>query len=98
MKEKQHITIHIADVAPLDLSIDPEKEEMVRQTAQNVTMAWQQLSKQFKGKKNSKEVLAMVAFQYARRYYEQIELADAEAESLAQAEKAFDDILLDVNV
>lgn len=98
MKEKQHITIQIADVAPLDLSIEPEKEEMIRKTAQNVTTIWQQFSKQFKGKKNSKEVLAMVAFQFAKSYYELIEQADAEAESLAQAEKAFDDILLDVNV
>ncbi|MDE6396188.1 MAG: cell division protein ZapA [Muribaculaceae bacterium] len=70
MKErKQNITIRIADVAPLSLTISLNDEEIVRHAERQVNKLWSQWSSDF-SIRSSKEVLAMVAYQFARRYYE----------------------------
>ena len=70
MKErKQNITIRISDVEPISLTISLDDEEMVRHAERQVNKVWSQWRSDFHTR-SSKEVLAMVAYQFARRYYE----------------------------
>lgn len=93
MKEKQHITIHIADVPPLDLQIKPQEEEQCRITEKRVNKLWSAWSKKFEDK-SSKEILAMIAYQYAKIYDTLVAQVNSNEEGLVKAEKAIDDILL----
>lgn len=95
MDKKQHITIRIADASPIDLHIERDQEEQTRQIAANINQIWAQWSEQFK-EKSSRDVLAMVAFRYAQVYHRLLDQVNANEAALADAEKALDDILLDV--
>lgn len=95
MKEKQHITIRIADCAPIDLNIQPDKEALYRKIESEMNMIWAQWSSDFKDR-SSKEILAMVAFRYAQVYYDLLESINADKAAIADAEAALDRILLDV--
>lgn len=96
MKEKQHITINIADATGISLDIPRDKEALARKAGQNVNRMWAQLGSQYKDLK-SHDLLAMVAFRYAQVYYELLDKVQAEEEALAEVEKAFDKILLSVD-
>ncbi len=95
MKDKQHITIHIADAAPIDMEISPAKEELIRKIEKDVNLMWAQWRRAFPDKRSS-DVLAMAAFRYAQVYYEHIEKLKQEEEAMAKAVAALDSILLDV--
>lgn len=92
MREQQKITIKIADVAPISLSVKPSEEEFVRDAERNVNRVWQVWSRQYSNK-SSKEVLAMVAYQFARIYYQMLHTVDSEARILADYEKELDRLL-----
>lgn len=68
MKE-QHITLKIADVAPMSINIDRDTEELVREAERAVNRVWSIWRRDF-SEKTSKEVLAMTAYQYAKLYYQ----------------------------
>lgn len=95
MSDKQHITIQIADAGHLDLNIEREEEEDVRNTVSKVNMLWSQWCNQFP-QRSTKDVLAMVAYQYARKYYSMVDAIAAQDSALAQVDNALDQILLDV--
>ena len=67
MKDKLNITIRIADLAPMPLAIEMKDEEVIRTAEYNVNQLWSTWSQRFKDK-SSKEVLGMVAFQFAKLY------------------------------
>ncbi|MBO5053763.1 MAG: cell division protein ZapA [Muribaculaceae bacterium] len=69
MKEQQKISIKIADVTPISMTINPQAEEVVREAEYNVNKVWSTWRHEFENK-TSKEVLAMVAFQFAKLYYQ----------------------------
>ena len=59
-KKEQNITIKIADVAPISMSIAPDKEERIREAEYNVNRVWTEWRRRFENK-TSKEILAMSA-------------------------------------
>lgn len=69
------------------MTIDRASEELVREAEYNVNRVWQTWRSEF-DTKTSKEVLAMVAYQFAKLYYQLLRnvkdnrhlLADFEAE------------------
>ena len=68
-KKEQNITIKIADVAPISMTIEPAKEERIREAEYNVNRVWSEWRRRFEDK-TSKEILAMAAFQFAKLYYQ----------------------------
>ncbi len=68
MTDKQHITIRITDLAPMPLQINRAEEEIYRIAEANVNELYARWRSRF-ADKTSKEVLAMVAFQFAKLYF-----------------------------
>lgn len=95
MTDKQNITIKIADLPKIPLTINREDEELVRIAESNVNSLWADWCHRFKDK-TSKEVLAMVAYQYAKLYYANTAIAQTVNETLEDFEKELDGILLNV--
>ena len=69
MKKEQNITIKIADCAPISMTIARDTEELVREAERNVNQVWSRWHAEFEDS-TSKEVLAMVAFQFAKLYFQ----------------------------
>lgn len=93
MKDRtQNITIKIADVAPIGLTIQPDTEEIVRNAERQVNMLWAKWRKEFE-KMSSKEVLAMVAYQFANRYYKLLDTVNEREEVLSAFEAELDRLL-----
>ena len=49
-KKEQNITIKIADVAPISMSIAPDKEERIREAEYNVNRVWTEWRRRFENK------------------------------------------------
>lgn len=96
MKDDLVITIKIADVAPISMRVRRDEEEKVRQVEYNINKLWTKWRILY-GERSSEEVLAMVTFQFAKKY---ALLADQEArldQTLLEFEKELDDILLKID-
>ena len=65
---KVKIWIQLADANPSALSINPGEEEMYRKAEELVNTLWNKWTKRFND--TSSDVLARVAFQFARLYLE----------------------------
>ena len=66
---KVKIWIQLADAAnPIALSINPEEEESYRKAEELVNTLWKKWMSRFNG--TSDDILARVAFQFARLYLE----------------------------
>lgn len=97
MEEKKiSISLPIANVAPIDVVIPQSMERMMREIAEGVNIMWSRLSVQYP-KKKSPDILAMVAFHFAKAYFEIAEEQRQQDELLAEALKKVDDILLRVD-
>jgi len=92
MKNKQNITIKIADVAPISMTILPETEEIVRTAERKVNEVWTKWSHDFEGR-TSKEVLAMVTFQFAKAYYQLMDQVNRQEQVLTDFENRLDSLL-----
>lgn len=93
MTDRQNITIRISDLAPMPLSILRADEEIYRQAEYNVNQLCGVWGKRYKDK-SSKEILAMVAFQFAKLYFSgkaDVEATDSLLDSL---ENELDRLLL----
>lgn len=93
MTDRQNITIKISDVAPIPLSILRSDEEIYRLAEYNVNQLCGVWGKRYRDK-SSKEILAMVAFQFAKLYFSgkaNIEATDA---MLGELESELDRLLL----
>ncbi|MBD5171082.1 MAG: cell division protein ZapA [Bacteroidales bacterium] len=89
---KQNITIRIADVEPISLTVKLEEEEMVRLAERQVNKVWSQWRSDFHTR-TSKEVLAMVAYQFAHRYYELLGAVKERDKILSDFEAELDRLL-----
>ena len=69
MPHQQDISIKIADVPRISMTIPSDTEEVVRRAEYNVNKVFNKWKQDFHDK-TSKEVLAMVAFQFAKSYYQ----------------------------
>ncbi|MDE5607768.1 MAG: cell division protein ZapA [Muribaculaceae bacterium] len=66
MKDKLNITIRIAEQAPLQMNINPAEEEYIRKAEESVNHLWKLWSARFDMR--SEELMAMIAFQFAKLY------------------------------
>lgn len=89
MKEQQNITIKIADVAPISLTINRNSEQWVREAERNVNRVWQTWRTEFDNK-SSKEVLAMTAYQFAKLYFQLLHTVE-------ERQKAIDEFEAELN-
>lgn len=81
-------------MAPISMTIDRASEERVREAEYNVNRVWQTWRSEFETK-TSKEVLAMVAYQFAKLYYQLLHNVD-ESQHLFAGFEAELDRLLDI--
>lgn len=69
-ERKQKITLTLADVDPIPLVIPASQEAHYREAEQMVNKLWQKWSVQLADSVTPHELLARVAFQFAKRYLE----------------------------
>ncbi|HUN20423.1 MAG: cell division protein ZapA [Muribaculaceae bacterium] len=96
MKEDFVITIQIADTDPVPMNIRREDEAVVRTVEYQVNKLWALWRERFK-QRSANEVLAMVAFQFARLYYNIAEHEPQLNATMEQFEKELDSILLKID-
>ncbi|HIU39025.1 MAG TPA: cell division protein ZapA [Candidatus Limisoma intestinavium] len=97
-KEKQNVTLNIAG-EQVKTVINRSEEEELRKIEKQVTGLWKQW-KQMNPSKTDSQVLAMVAFQYAKLYYDEL-LAGEKREAALQSfiktyEERLNKIVIDV--
>ena len=92
MTRQQKITIKIADVAPNSMTVPDDAEEVVRTAEYNVNRLWIAWRNRFSDK-TSKEVLAMVAYQFAKLYYETLRQGEEQQSLLENFEAELDRLL-----
>lgn len=92
MNDNLNITIKIADVAPLPMTVRRENEAVIREAERAVNRVWKTWRKEF-DTKSSKEVLAMVAWQFARLYFELSHSVDEQQKFLTEFEAELDSLL-----
>ncbi len=93
MRDKLNITVRLADLAPMPLQIKMHDEEVIRTAEYNVNQLYKSWSEKFK-EKGSEEILAMVAFQFAKLYQMLANRADEASEILEKFEEQLNEILL----
>ncbi len=95
---KQRITLKIADKKIITY-INRRDEAYLKKVEEELNNLWNQFKVTQPGREDD-EYIALVAFQYAKMYYDTLEQSQKREEALQkflqQAEKRMDDILLDV--
>ena len=92
MRDKQNITIQLADVGRIRLAINPYEEEVVREAEKAINQLWQTFVIKFENR-SPKEALAMVAFNFAKAYFRQLHEIEGQAQFLAEFENELDRLL-----
>ena len=94
--EIQYISISIADLPRIRLSIPNSQVPLVRRVEENINGLWRKWKERddFRDK-SSAEVLAMVTFRFAQLYYSNMEAVAHLEETLGGMEQTFDSLLLD---
>ncbi|MDE6369996.1 MAG: cell division protein ZapA [Duncaniella sp.] len=97
MSDKIHnITIRIADLPIMQLSIPLSQEAHMRRAENKINELWRSWRKRKEfSNKTSAEILGMVTFQFAQLYYSNLEANSHVETMLDDLEKAFDKKLLD---
>lgn len=96
MANKKDIWLHIADVRPIPLSINPDDEARCREAESLVNSLWEKWMRQFADKGSSQEVLARVAFRFAQLYFDEYVHNKNVNSFLEQFEKELDAAVIDV--
>lgn len=91
-EDKLNITIRIAGQNPVALKINRADEERVRNAEYQVNRLWSRWLQRFPDK-NSTEVLAMVAYQFAELYFNANRLSEETNAVLEQFETELDRML-----
>lgn len=94
MEERKHTTIQIAGQT-FRIAESKESVGTLRKIEANVNKMWAKWCDDFRNQ-SQQEVLAMVAFQYARHYYKLKNTIDANEEAIMDFENKLDEILLNV--
>lgn len=94
MKDKLNITIRIANLTPMALQINREDEPVIRTAEYNVNTLFKEWSQRFAGKSRV-EVLAMVAFQFAKAFVTLNNANESADRLLADFESQLDRLLTD---
>lgn len=91
-----NINIRISNIKPIPLSIKPEDEASCRESEQLVNTLWNKYLIRFRNTSSSEEVMARVAFQFARLYTQTYRDNVAINEFLTDFEKKLDDIVIKI--
>lgn len=94
--KKHNINIKLADLKPIPLQIRLEDEESYRDAEKLVNGLWLKWMQAFKDTCSSKEVMARVAFQFARLYVESRNANVEVEEFLADFEKKLDEMVINI--
>ena len=95
-ESKHSIWIHLADVKPIALSINNADESTYREAENLVNTLWDKWMKRFDENSSSHEVLARVAFQFARLYLTYYQDNSSVNDFLTDFESKLDEILVKV--
>lgn len=91
MTQKLNITIKIANLPPIPLTIQPHEEATVRQAEANVNRLWNNWRERFNVSQS--DVLAMVAFQFAKLHAAQSQQNEQYAAQLQELDATLDNML-----
>ena len=93
MDDKKQIAVCIADCAPIPLLVSKEEEPIAYKAQDNVTHLWKVWKSRYSTEKSPIEVMAMVAFQFARLYYTKEALETETNDFLCEFEATLDSYL-----
>lgn len=65
MKDELNITLRIADQGPFPMTVSPQDEEVMRKAESHVNQLWDFMRQRYP-ERSSAELLALVAWQFAR--------------------------------
>ena len=94
--EKQNIWLHLADTKAMPLSIDRADEATYREAEKLVNTLWERWMNRFSDSSTSHEVLARVAFQFARLYLESYQDNKSVNDYLTEFERQLDEIVVKI--
>ena len=94
MDNKKQIEVRLANCKPIPFMIYEDEEEIAIIAQEDVTHIWKVWRERYSKEKSSFEVMAMVAFQYARLYYTKDAHESNTIELLDNFEKELDSLLL----
>ncbi|MBQ3959843.1 MAG: cell division protein ZapA [Muribaculaceae bacterium] len=94
--DKINIMIRLADVKPIALSISREDEPQYRETEKLVNTLWNKWMERFRNSSTSEEVMARVAFQFARLYAQAYRDNVATNEFINDFEQKLDEIVVKI--
>ena len=95
-KNKLNITIKVADLAPLGMSVSFEGEEDIRLAEYYVNRAWDKWMQAKSPDQDSKDILGMVAIHYTKLYIEELRKNENIEARLLECERQLDRLLLDI--
>lgn len=93
MKDKLDITIKVADLAPLGMSVTLKGEEDIRLAEYYVNLAWKKWMKSKRADQESKDILGMVAIHFTKLYIQELRKNEAASKMLEDFEKRLDEML-----
>lgn len=93
MKDKLDITIKVADLAPLGMSVTLKGEEDIRLAEYYVNLAWKKWMQSKRDDQESKDILGMVAIHFTKLYIQELRKNENTAGMLADFEKRLDEML-----
>lgn len=97
MKDRINITVRLAALPPIAMhNVTFAEEEKIRRAEFNINRLWNSWSSEFRDK-SAAEVLGMVALQFARLYYSNLDDLDSVDTLLKSFEEDLDKALIDVN-
>lgn len=98
MKDKLNITVKLGDLAPLGMAVDYNgEEEVVRLAEYYVNKVFDKWYKSRPADRTSKDILGMVALQFAKLFVLEQQKTDRMLAELTKFEKELDRILLKVD-
>lgn len=92
MTDRQNISIRITDLAPIPLEIYRADEEVYRMAERHVNHMYAEYNQRYKGR-SPRELMAMVAFQFAKLYFRGQSTAEKATELLKQFDTEIDALL-----
>lgn len=95
-EEKINIWIRIADLPAIALNVSPDDEAGCRESEKLVNTLWNKWMARFGESCSSQEVMARVAFQFARLYAQAYNQNVAVNDYLANFEKKLDEIVVKI--
>ncbi|MCF0204127.1 MAG: cell division protein ZapA [Muribaculaceae bacterium] len=97
MEEKKNISIQIADLKPIPLKIDPALAKEYQEAEAMVNSLWNKWSVMFNGKVTPQELLARIAFQFARLYSRAYKQSEDSEQILSDLEKRLEKLVVQVD-